>query len=98
VKKAWRAIHFTLRILKKGNSSIKSFAYVSLVRPILEFGPRAGIRTGRDKKYVRQGGKKRPYLQIIRTFRTGNLWRRVESCHAYVLSSKHTLENGRGRL
>jgi len=50
VKKAWRALHFIMLILKKGNSSIKSFAYVSLVRPILEFGPRAGIRTGRDKK------------------------------------------------
>jgi hypothetical protein len=38
VKKAWKALHFTMRILKKGNSNNKSLAYMSLVRPILEYG------------------------------------------------------------
>ena len=38
VKKAWRALHFIMRILKKGNSSTKSLAYTSLVCPILEYG------------------------------------------------------------
>ena len=38
VKKAWKALHFTMRILKKVNSNTKSFAYMSLVRPILEYG------------------------------------------------------------
>ena len=38
VKKAWRAQHFTMRILKKGYSNTKSLAYMSLVRPILEYG------------------------------------------------------------
>jgi hypothetical protein len=38
VKKAWKAIHFTIRILKKGKSNIKSLAYMSLVRPIFEYG------------------------------------------------------------
>ena len=37
VKKAWKALHFTMRIVKKGNSSTKSLAYISLVRPILEY-------------------------------------------------------------
>jgi len=37
VKKAWKALHFTMRILKKGNSNTKSLAYRSLVRPILEY-------------------------------------------------------------
>ena len=37
VKKAWKE-HFTMRILKKGNSNTKSLAYMSLVRPILEYG------------------------------------------------------------
>jgi hypothetical protein len=37
VKKAWKALHFTMCILKKGNSSTKSLAYTSLVRPILEY-------------------------------------------------------------
>jgi len=38
VKKAWNALHFIMRILKKGNSSTKSLAYTTLVRPILEYG------------------------------------------------------------
>jgi len=38
VKKAWKALNFTMRILKKGNSNTKSLAYMSLVRPILEYG------------------------------------------------------------
>jgi len=28
-KKAWKALHFTMRILKKGNSNTKSLAYTS---------------------------------------------------------------------
>jgi hypothetical protein len=38
VQKAWKALHFTMRILKKGNSNTKSLTYMSLVRPILEYG------------------------------------------------------------
>jgi len=38
VKKAWKALLFTMRILGKGNSNTKSLAYVSLVRPILKYG------------------------------------------------------------
>jgi len=38
VKKVWKALHFTMRILEKGNSNTKSLAYMSLVRPILEYG------------------------------------------------------------
>jgi len=37
-KKTWKALHFTTRILKKGNSNSKSLAYMSRVRPILEYG------------------------------------------------------------
>jgi hypothetical protein len=37
MKKAWKTLHFTMRILKKGNSNTKSLAYMSLVRPILEY-------------------------------------------------------------
>jgi hypothetical protein len=36
VKKAWKALPFKMRILKKENSNTKSLAYRSLVRPILE--------------------------------------------------------------
>jgi len=38
VKRAWKALHFTMWILKKGNSNTRSLAYMSLVRPILEYG------------------------------------------------------------
>jgi hypothetical protein len=38
VKKAWKALHFTMCILKKRNGNTKSLAYISLVRPILEYG------------------------------------------------------------
>jgi hypothetical protein len=38
VQKAWMALHFIMRFIKRGNKSTKSLAYTSLVRPILEFG------------------------------------------------------------
>jgi hypothetical protein len=38
VKKAWRALHFIMQILKKGNSNTKTLAYMSLVCLILEYG------------------------------------------------------------
>jgi hypothetical protein len=49
VKKAWRALHFAMRILKKGNNNTKNLAYTSLVVRFWNTGPRAGIRTGRDR-------------------------------------------------
>jgi len=38
VQKAWRALHFVMHIVKKGNKNTKSLAYESLVHPILEYG------------------------------------------------------------
>jgi hypothetical protein len=38
VKKAWKALYFIMRILKKANSVTKNLAYTTLVRPILEYG------------------------------------------------------------
>jgi len=37
-KEAWKALHFTMHILKKGNSNIKSLAYTALVCLILKYG------------------------------------------------------------
>jgi hypothetical protein len=37
VKKAWKALHFTMHILKKGNNNTKSLAYASLVLLFLEY-------------------------------------------------------------
>ena len=38
VKKAYKALHFTMRIFKRGNGNTKRLAYMSLIRPILEYG------------------------------------------------------------
>ena len=38
LRKAWRSLHFIMRILKKGNSKVKRLGYTALVRPILEYG------------------------------------------------------------
>jgi hypothetical protein len=38
VQKAWRELHFVMRIVKKENKNTESSAYMSLVRPILEYG------------------------------------------------------------
>ena len=35
-QKAWKALHFVMRVLKKGNRKTKRLAYTSLVRPALE--------------------------------------------------------------
>jgi hypothetical protein len=37
VKRVWKAFHFTMHILKRGNSNTKSLAWTSLVRLILEY-------------------------------------------------------------
>jgi len=46
VKKAWKALHFTMLIIKKGNSNTRHLAYMSLVRPILEYGAACPYREG----------------------------------------------------
>jgi hypothetical protein len=38
LRKAWKALHFIMRILKRGNNNTKHLAYTALVRPILEYG------------------------------------------------------------
>ena len=38
LRKAWKALHFIMLILKRGNNNTKSLDYTALVRPILEYG------------------------------------------------------------
>jgi len=38
VQKAWKALHFVMCVLKKGNRYTKCLAHMSLVCPILEYG------------------------------------------------------------
>ena len=37
MKNAWKALHFTIRILIKGNINTRSLAYLSLLGPILDY-------------------------------------------------------------
>ncbi|KAJ4447371.1 hypothetical protein ANN_09377 [Periplaneta americana] len=37
-RKAWKTLHFSMRILKKSNRRSKELAYKTLVRPIMEYG------------------------------------------------------------
>ena len=36
-QKVWKALHFVMRVLKKGNRTAERLAYMSLVHPILEY-------------------------------------------------------------
>jgi len=36
-QKTWKALHYLMRVLKKGNRNVKNLAYRSLVGPILEY-------------------------------------------------------------
>jgi hypothetical protein len=66
VKKAWKELYFIMQTLKMGNSSTKSLAYMSLVRPILEYGTRVlGSVQGGTNKCSRQGAKKESGLICI---------------------------------
>ena len=99
VKKTWKALHFIMRVLKKGNSSTKHLAYMTLLRPILEYGSACWepYREGQIHPLDRVK-RKRLNLHIFRTNRTGKHCCSVETYHAYVLSSRRKLEKGRGRL
>ena len=37
-QKTWKAFHFVILVLKKGNTNKKSVAYMSLIRSVLEYG------------------------------------------------------------
>jgi hypothetical protein len=37
VQKAWKALHFVMRVLQQGNGNTTNLAYTSLVCPILEY-------------------------------------------------------------
>jgi hypothetical protein len=57
VKKAWKALHFTMRILKNGNSNTKSLAYMYFVCLILEYGAACGDHYREGQISARQGAK-----------------------------------------
>jgi hypothetical protein len=51
-QKGWRALHFVMHVLKKGNRKTKCLAYTSLVHPVVLFlnmGLYAGIHAEKDR-------------------------------------------------
>jgi len=98
-EKAWKALHFVMRVLKKGNRNTKSLVHTSLVRPILEYGVacwdpcREGQINALDLVQ-----RKLLNLLIIRRNLTGKPSLSVGRCHANVHFSKRTLWNGFGKL
>jgi len=91
--KAWKALHFKMRILKKSNSNTKSLAYMSLVRPILEYGAACWdpYREGQKSALDRVQKKAAKFAH-----HTNNPnWETLESRRKL---SKRTLGKARGRL
>jgi len=94
-QKAWKALHFVTRVLKKGDRNTKSLACTSLVRPILEYGsacwdPCRGQINALDR--VQQKAAQftnRP---------TAKPWLGVGRQHAYAHFLKRILGNRLGKL
>ena len=49
VTKAWKALHFTVQILKRIIAKLKAYPTCNLYVRFVKMGQRAGIRTGREK-------------------------------------------------
>jgi hypothetical protein len=91
VKKSYKALHFTMRILKKGNSNAKHLAYTPLVRPILKKwgGVLGSLQRGADK-CVRPGAKESGQICTAREgIELGNLDRAQEVTLMCSLQSIH---------
>ena len=97
VRKAWKALQFLTRVLKKVNRNTKRLAYTSLVLPMLNVGLHAG--THAEEREMRQTEYRRKLLslQIIRRILTGIPWLSTGRQHAYVHFLKRSLGNGLGK-
>jgi hypothetical protein len=73
-KKTWKALHFVMRVVKKGNSNEKGLAYTALVRAGGEFGAVSWdpFREGQIIALDRQN------LAVLRLIGTEKRWRSVE--------------------
>jgi hypothetical protein len=78
MKKAWKTVHFTMRILKKGNRNTKSLAYTSLVRPILEYG--AAIWDPYRKGQINALDRVQNTVAKFAHHRNGSNWETLTQC------------------
>jgi hypothetical protein len=91
VKKAWKALHFTMRIPKKGNGNTKSLAYTSLVRPIVEYGAACwdSYRKGQVNALDRVQNVAAKFAHHRNYSNWETLTRRRDSSHICSLQSVH---------
>jgi hypothetical protein len=98
LRKAWKALHFIMRILKKGNNNTKRLAYTSLVRPILEYGAvcwdpnREGQVSPLNRVQNRAAEFARNTNETV-----GKYWHSVEGKPEYAPFSRHTPGDGLGK-
>jgi len=57
ITKTWKALHFIMRILKKGNNNTKPLAFMALLRLILEYGAVCLDPHRRSGKHFKLGAK-----------------------------------------
>jgi len=76
LRKAWRSLHFIMRILKKGNSNVKRLGYTALVRPILEYGSSCWDPYRRGQVRALDGVQKR--AAKIAKVKNGTGWETLE--------------------
>ena len=78
VQKAWKALHFIMQILRKGTSNTKTLAYISLVRPILEYGAACWdpYREGQISKLDRVQKKAAEFAHLTNTLK----WETLAPC------------------
>jgi hypothetical protein len=84
VKKGWKALHFTMRILKIETVTLNVLPRQHCVQ-FWNMGRCAGILTGPEKCV-------RSHLHITGMIQTGKPWHSAERELAYVLSAKRTWE------
>jgi hypothetical protein len=99
-EKAWKALHFTMRILKNGNDNYKSSACILLVRTILEYGAacRDPYRKGQVNALDRVQNIAAKFAHHRNDSSLETLTQRREIAHICALLKKSAQDNGLRRL
>jgi len=74
LRKARKALHFIMRILKDGNNNTKRLAYTALVRPIFEYGAVSSDPYREGQVSALNRVQKRAAKFVNNMSRVGKLW------------------------
>ena len=86
LQRAWKALHFIMHTLKKGNDNMKHLAYMALLGPILEYGavccdPYIEGQVSALNRVQKQGlAQRRSIAQMCALFKAytkGRAWRAI---------------------